>query len=537
MERDSEVSKRGQEVIVRGHAVQPTTISLLITPWINLRGRVTVYWEGVIKIDENGSIKRSTNPPYQWLILETKGFGPEFIRALIQRAREEPPLALKVSSTSSWNPAELASTAMREGFKVTDSILGCLLEAHFSVFVPRASYLPETLEGLNHKQLKAYETLVRERVSLVQGLPGSGKSRLMTEIARKCFQKNLRVLLTAETNNACEVLCGKLVNAGIAPVWNRSKRAPPPKDISLLKYSTDNIIRSGRWTREEIIQKAPIVIATTTKATTSSICARTNHLLLIDEGGLIPAYRWPALRLIKTNALIICGDPAQNPPYKEAVGEFSILLSNHYHLTTVLTTQYRMPPSISSFSNDISYMGMMIDAREDPILPNSLYPECSHHVVFIDTPLGDCPSQKVYDSSINYTQINTTLALLKILERSYDLRNVQVISPYDAQVQILSVAMNPRFSRAPLPMTITRVQGHESDIIVLNMVKSTGFPEDKRIVNVAASRAKTQLYIIGDHHSLRQIPFWQRTINKWGPPDRKIPYKHIFGRYNQAQRK
>ena len=116
---------------------------------------------------------------------------------------------------------------------------------------------------------------------------------------------------------------------------------------------------------------------------------------------------------------------------------------------------------------------------------------------------------------MNQVHLNMTLALYRILRNVYDLRQVQALSLYEAHASELLVALLPCFSEAPTPLSITQAQGNEFPVVILNMVKAgPGFPTDPQVINVAVSRAQTQLFIIANSKGLLESPMWSnlRTI-------------------------
>ena len=150
---------------------------------------------------------------------------------------------------------------------------------------------------------------------------------------------------------------------------------------------------------------------TTSLATTHQTVQIQRHsdLLLIDEAGMIPSYRFAGLRTLLTSHLLICGDDKQNPPYKEQKGEFAYLIQNHPRLTATLSKQYRMNPSISRLSNALAYGGEMRDGIQymEP-LSKDLPWFLSGRLILIDTP---SPHHQVGNSSVNKMRLNVALAL------------------------------------------------------------------------------------------------------------------------------
>ena len=117
---------------------------------------------------------------------------------------------------------------------------------------------------------------------------------------------------------------------------------------------------------------------------------------------------------------------------------------------------------------------------------------------------------------MNKVHLNVTIALYRILRKVYSLQHVQALSLYEAHASELTVALLPCFSEAPTPLSITQAQGNEFPVVILNMVKAgPGFPTDPQVINVAVSRAQTQLFIIADSKGLLESPMWSNLRAIW----------------------
>ena len=119
-----------------------------------------------------------------------------------------------------------------------------------------------------------------------------------------------------------------------------------------------------------------------------------------------------------------------------------------------------------------------------------------------------------------------SLALYRILRKFYPLQSVQALSLYEAHASELATAWLPCFSEAPSPLSITQAQGSEFPVVILNIVKTgncTGFPVNLNIINVAVSRAQTQMFIVADAQGLLQIPMWKDLKSLWLEADAPSP--------------
>ena len=144
----------------------------------------------------------------------------------------------------------------------------------------------------------------------------------------------------------------------------------------------------------------------------------------------------------------------------------------------------------------------------------------SGRLILIDTP---SPHQRIGNSSVNKMHLNVTLALYWVLKNIYDLRDVQALSLYEAHTSELSVALIPSFPEVPTPLSVIQAQGNEFPVVILNMVKAgQGFPTNPQVINVAVSRAQTQLFIIADSKALLDSPMWSDIRKIWFDPNNEM---------------
>ena len=497
--------------MIRALAISGDHLYCLVTPRTSFSGTVKVEWNESKATRMDGFLSTEKGSASQHLQLP---FNQDFYRAL-QKVATQGPVPIKVFCNHP-NSMHNVQGAMFQGLAEHDTLLGRLFSESNCLFYSNFELPPKIKEG-NYDQQQAYKKLREHRVALVQGLPGSGKTKLMLEILKVC--NHLRSTWIAETNATCEMLACKAIEAGLCPAvllaQGRSTKNP-----KIHPFTVSSLAQDYQCHQDKIITENSLVILTNTLATTNmSIKQRDTQLLLIDEAGMIPAYRFAGLRLLTTSYLIICGDHMQNPPYKEPRGEFAHLFNTQPHLRIRLSTQYRMPPQISRLSNALAYNNEMKDGNTNPPpLPLNLPANLSQRLLFIDTTAKASPHDKEGHSSINTRQIEVSLALLRILSMSYPLEDIQVLSLYEAHASALATAMLPRFNRAPTPLSITQSQGGEYPVVLLNFVKTgncLGFPANLQVINVAVSRARKQLLLIADSKALLAVPMWKQIRNIW----------------------
>ena len=264
--------------------------------------------------------------------------------------------------------------------------------------------------------------------------------------------------------------------------------------------------------------------------------------LFIDEAAqALEAACWIPIR--RASRVILAGDHCQLPPtiksdaaLKAGLGKTLMerIVDNKPEVVTLLKMQYRMNEEIMRFSSDWFYHNQVESAPEvkfrsilDLDIPMS----------WIDTSQFELPEseeglfkeQFVGESfgRINKAEAELTLMALETYfnkigkERILDERiDVGVISPYRAQVQYLRRLVKQKeffkpFRHLISVNTVDGFQGQERDIILISLVRANdegqiGFLRDLRRMNVAITRARMKLIILGDASTLTQHPFYKK---------------------------
>ncbi len=277
--------------------------------------------------------------------------------------------------------------------------------------------------------------------------------------------------------------------------------------------------------------------------------------LFIDEAAqALEAACWIPIR--RAGRVILAGDHCQLPPtvksfeaMKGGLGKSLMerLVENHPEAVTLLTMQYRMNEEIMRFSSDWFYSGSMTAAPEVRYRGILDY---DTPIEWIDTAQAaisepgieqDEPDITFRESIVgeSHGRINRDEALFSLLtlqkyiekigkERFLDERiDVGLISPYRAQVQYLRhlIKRTPFFKPFRHLISVNTVdgfQGQERDVIVISLVRSNddgniGFLRDLRRMNVAMTRARMKLIIIGDVATLTRHPFYRRLHASLNP--------------------
>ena len=260
--------------------------------------------------------------------------------------------------------------------------------------------------------------------------------------------------------------------------------------------------------------------------------------LFIDEAAqALEAACWIPMR--RVTRVVLAGDHCQLPPMVKSIAALKAglgkslmerIVEHKPDVVTLLKIQYRMNEKIMKFSSDWFYHG---EVESAPQTRNRGILDLDEPIEWRDSKVddeeGDSGESFVGESfgRINKAEAQLTLDTLedyfkkigkqRILDEHID---VGVISPYRAQVQYLRRLIRKRVSFKPYRHsisvnTVDGFQGQERDIILISLVRSNdqgqiGFLNDLRRMNVAITRARMKLIILGDKATLCRHPFYRK---------------------------
>jgi hypothetical protein len=274
------------------------------------------------------------------------------------------------------------------------------------------------------------------------------------------------------------------------------------------------------------------VICTTTTIDDDLLADRSFDLVVIDEACqcTLPSV-WQAV--LRADRLVLAGDHCQLPPtvLSEEAARAGMRQSLMQRLITRcgeeifrrLTVQYRMHELIMQFSSDHFYEGSLLaDASVKSHrlcdLPGvAMHPLTSDPLEFIDTAGAEFDEQLDADgeSKLNRKEAKLIVRLVRELrEAGVEPEQIGVIAPYAAQVRLL----RERLDAAGLEIdTVDGFQGREKEAILLTMVRSNdrgeiGFLADTRRTNVALTRARRKLLVVGDSATLGTHKFYAAML-------------------------
>jgi ATP-dependent RNA/DNA helicase IGHMBP2 len=286
----------------------------------------------------------------------------------------------------------------------------------------------------------------------------------------------------------------------------------------------------------DLLNKADVICCTLVGASHPVLKGRRYKTVFIDEAAqaLEPACWIPILR---TQRVVFAGDHCQLPPTIKsaeaarsglAVTLFEKGISKHPATSSLLTVQYRMNENIMEFPSKWFYNNRLV-AHESA--KNGLLRPYESPVDFVDTAgAGYDESQDPETlSRFNDEEAQLTMQMIEKLIEEVGLNDwveeritIGIITPYRAQVDHLQKLAGSSLALETLGKLVTintvdAFQGQERDVIVISLVRSNGkgevgFLGDIRRTNVAMTRAKKKLIVIGDSATLGSHPFYLELI-------------------------
>ena len=325
------------------------------------------------------------------------------------------------------------------------------------------------------------------------------------------------------------------IRKAIRELYARSRKGAEREAVrqkinSLKDRATELEIRIN----ESLFSEARVIACTLVGSANRLLTGQKFGTLFIDEAAqALEAACWIPIR--KADRVILAGDHCQLPPTGKAPEALRAGLGHTLMQTIVkskpdtvslLKLQYRMNDEIMRFSSEWFYGGMLQSAPE--VKYRSIL-DFDTPIEWINTEGLDCNEEFIGE---NYGRINKSEAELSIeqlkgyitkigRERFLDERiDVGMISPYKAQVQYLrrlvrNDAFFKPYRQAITINTVDGFQGQERDVILISLVRANeegqiGFLNDLRRMNVAITRARMKLIILGDASTLTRHAFYKK---------------------------
>ena len=286
----------------------------------------------------------------------------------------------------------------------------------------------------------------------------------------------------------------------------------------------DEIKRIENRMIKDIVDSSDVILATNSSAALESIARVKFDVAIIDEASqaTIPSVLIP---IAKAHRFILAGDHKQLPPtiISDRAGDlektlFEELIRLYPFKSQLLNVQYRMNSLLMKFPNEEFYdNGLKSDSSVDDININDILKsnQKEESLLFVDTSNVDSEGEthlKDSKSIINNLEAKISSGIADdYMNLGVSEEDIGIISPYADQVKIIQ-------DMTPVEVkTVDGFQGREKEIIIISTVRSNnngniGFLRDLRRLNVAITRAKRKLIIIGNKDTLITNPTYARLI-------------------------
>ena len=285
----------------------------------------------------------------------------------------------------------------------------------------------------------------------------------------------------------------------------------------------DEIKRIENRMINDIIDKSDVILSTNSSAALEAIARTKFDVAVIDEASqaTIPSVLIP---ISKAHRFILAGDHKQLPPtiISEQAMElentlFESLIEKYPFKSQLLNVQYRMNRLLMKFPNREFYNnGLKSDASVDEITMGDIISgDDEDALLFLDTSqVDDYGESHIRDSKSIVNRLEAKIATgiaQDYITAGVESEDIGIISPYADQVKIMQEMTDVEVK------TIDGFQGREKEIIIISTVRSNewgniGFLSDLRRLNVAITRAKRKLIIIGNKETLKNNPTYSRLI-------------------------
>ena len=358
-----------------------------------------------------------------------------------------------------------------------------------------------------------------EDFALVHGPPGTGKTYTLATLVRALVERGERVLLSAFTNRAVDNALEALREQGFEDVLRVGSESGVRADMHehLLDETGDPDRVAGD------LREAPVVAATTASCGSRAVKSREFDVAVVDEAGQLTE---PGTFLATNRAdrFVLVGDHQQLPPVVRAENDlreslFERLIEAHPDAGVMLTRQYRMSQRVQWFASEEFYDGELRPATPEVagqrlgdlpgVNPGRLPESLRDAVSFVD------PDGRQVGNTNPAEADAVADAVRSYLDAGVAAADIGVIAPFRAQVAEIGKRLD---GTGVTVDTVDRFQGSAKEVIVVSVV-ATGTVEspvfeDHRRMNVALTRAKKAVALVGDRDALESDAFYRRLL-RW----------------------
>ncbi|CAK4032821.1 upf1 regulator of nonsense transcripts [Lecanosticta acicola] len=437
--------------------------------------------------------------------------------------------------------------------------------APMKVQMPRKFSVPN-LPDLNGSQIQAVKSVLQKPLSLIQGPPGTGKTVTSATIIYHLSKLNGgQVLVCAPSNVAVDQLCERIHITGLKVVRVTAKsREDVESNVGFLslhrqvqmndtnvelaklnqlkaelgELSSQDEKKFKTLTRaaeREILQNADVICCTCVGAGDPRLAKLKFRTVLIDESTQSAEPECMIPLVLGCKQAVLVGDHQQLGPVimNKKAAKAGLNQSLFERLVSLgsspirLQVQYRMHPCLSEFPSNMFYEGSLQNGitmqqrlRKDVDFP---WPVADNPMMFWSN-LGNEEISASGTSYLNRTEAqNVEKIVTRFFKAGVSPAAIGIITPYEGQRSyvVQSMQQTGTFKKDHYKeievASVDAFQGREKDFIVLSCVRSNdhqgiGFLSDPRRLNVALTRAKYGLVILGNPKVLSKHPLWHYLL-------------------------
>ncbi|TVY40808.1 Regulator of nonsense transcripts-like protein [Lachnellula occidentalis] len=437
--------------------------------------------------------------------------------------------------------------------------------APMKIQMPKKFSVPG-LPELNSSQINAVKSVIQKPLSLIQGPPGTGKTVTSATIIYHLAKVNGgQVLVCAPSNVAVDQLCERIHRTELKVVRLTAKSREDVESsvgflslheqvrmndsnleltkLSQLKSELGELSSQDekkfktltRAAEREILSNADVICCTCVGAGDPRLAKMKFRTVLIDESTQSAEPECMIPLVLGCKQVVLVGDHQQLGPVimnkkaakaglNQSLFERLVILREH---PIRLNVQYRMHPCLSEFPSNMFYEGSLQNGvtmaqrlRRDVDFP---WPVADSPMMFWSN-LGNEEISASGTSYLNRTEAsNVEKIVTRFFKAGVQPADIGVITPYEGQRSFVVSSMQntgtfKKESYKEIEVaSVDAFQGREKDFIVLSCVRSNdhqgiGFLSDPRRLNVALTRAKYGLVVLGNPKVLSKHPLWHYLL-------------------------
>ncbi|KAL6708652.1 ATP-dependent RNA helicase [Coniothyrium glycines] len=437
--------------------------------------------------------------------------------------------------------------------------------APMKIQIPRKFSVPG-LPELNASQINAVKSVLQKPLSLIQGPPGTGKTvTSATIIYHLCKISGSQVLVCAPSNVAVDQLCERIHLTGLKTVRvtakSREDVESPVGFLSLheqvrmndtnvelnklnqLKNDVGELSSQDekkfkqltRAAEREILNAADVICCTCVGAGDPRLSKMKFRTVLIDESTQSAEPECMIPLVLGCKQVVLVGDHQQLGPVimnkKAATAGLNQSLFERLVILGCspirLQVQYRMHPCLSEFPSNMFYEGSL---QNGVTMQERIRRDVDFPWPVVDSPMmfwSNLGAEEISASGTSYLNRTEAQNVEKIVTRFFKAgvqpSDIGIITPYEGQRSYVVSSMQATGSfkkenyKEVEVASVDAFQGREKDFIILSCVRSNdhqgiGFLSDPRRLNVALTRAKYGLVILGNPKVLSKHPLWHYLL-------------------------